>query len=84
LDIVENGQQSFPQIPIAIVGTYTNGFLLDPFDFYSGHAWSYQREQSNDGLPGLSWDVVHPQHRIWCTVSDEVNGSFCGDTAVTP
>lgn len=81
LDIVETGQQTFPQIPINIVGTYTGGFLLDPFEFYSAHAFSYQREQSNDGLPGLSWDVVHPQHRIWCSVSDPVNGAFCGPTA---
>jgi hypothetical protein len=78
LDIVESGQQTFPQIQISIVGTFTDSFLLDPFDYYSGHAWSYQREQSNDGLPGLSWDVIHPQHRIWCTVSDPVNGADCG------
>jgi hypothetical protein len=82
LDIIEFGTILFPTpVSIFIDGTFNAGFLLGlepPFEYYSAHAWSYQRAESNDGLPGLSWDVIHPQHRTWCTVSDPQNGADCG------
>lgn len=82
LDIVESGTVLLP-IPTSytVIGTFNLGVILGlepPFAYYSAHAWSQQREQSNDGLPGLSWDVIHPQHRTWCSVSDPLNGAPCG------
>jgi hypothetical protein len=82
LDIVERGTILFP-VPTSYtsLGTFNLGSILGlepPFPYYSAHAWSLQREQSNDGLPNLSWDVIHPQHRTWCSVSDPVNGTGCG------
>lgn len=81
LDIIESGTITFPSLSVTAFGTFNLRFILGiepPFPYYSAHAWSYQRAQSNDGLPNLSWDVIHPQHRTWCTTSDPVNGTYCG------
>lgn len=82
LDIIEFGTVLFPApYSLFVNGTFNAGVLLGlepPFPYYSSHAWSYQREQSNDGLPNLSWDVIHPQHRTWCTTSDPELGDYCG------
>ena len=88
LDIVEGGTIFLPSISTVFIDGTNNALglfsIFSPVEYYSAHAWSYQREQSNDGLPNLSWDVIHPQHRIWCSVSDEANGASCEYGTVNP
>jgi hypothetical protein len=88
LDVVEGGTIFLPSINTVFITGTSNALglfpIFSPVEYYSAHAWSYQREQSNDGLPNLSWDVIHPQHRVWCSVSDPDNGVDCSYGTVNP
>ena len=70
------------------LGTPVNGLgTIDPLtacglfegDYYSMFGWAYQREAANTSE--LSWDVIHPMHRDYCSGEGElgyIEGPECG------
>lgn len=65
LGVVESGD--YLGNPVSVLGTRDpiTACNLTTGDYYSMFGWAYQREAANTSE--LSWDVVHPMHRNYCS-----------------
>lgn len=78
--IVESGNLGTASISITGTRAVNSICVVDGDQYYSIFGWSYQREQSGNQNPGLSWDVIHPVHRIYCNTPEgmtHVTGNAC-------
>jgi hypothetical protein len=64
-DVVE--QTAYLGMTVTLYGTINPGLCGNIFPAYSLYGWSYQRAESDQNAPSLSWDVAHPMHREYCT-----------------
>lgn len=79
LGIIEQGD--YLGVPVKVTGTIDALTVcgLTAGEYYSIFGYSYQREAANTSE--LSWDVVHPMHRDYCNIPEEliyITGLTCG------